>query len=77
MRSVIGAAGTTSVLRLRIGIGPLPPGEDATCYVLGPLTARERPLLESGLASAEEALDFILHGRVGAAMNKFNKKSMM
>jgi PTH1 family peptidyl-tRNA hydrolase len=77
LRSVIGAAGTTSFLRLRIGIGPLPEGEEATGYVLAPFTARERPLLEEGLARAEEALDFVLDGRVDEAMNTFNKKSMM
>ena len=77
LRSVIGATGTASFLRLRVGIGPLPEGEEATDYVLAPFTARERPLLEAGLASGEEALDFLLDGRIGAAMNKFNKKSMM
>jgi PTH1 family peptidyl-tRNA hydrolase len=77
LRSVIAATGTTAFLRLRVGIGPLPAGEDATGYVLAPFTAGERPLLESGLAGAEEALDFVLDGRVDAAMNKFNKKSMM
>jgi len=77
LRSVIGAIGTKSFLRLRVGIGPLPEGEEATGYVLAPFTVRERPLLEDGLARAEEALDFVLDGRVDEAMNKFNKKSMM
>lgn len=77
LRSIIGAIGTKSFIRLRVGIGPLPEGEEATDYVLAPFTARERPLLEDSLASAEEALDYVLDGRVDEAMNKFNKKSMM
>ena len=77
LRSVIGATGTSSFLRLRVGIGPLPEGEEATGYVLAPFTAQERPLLESGLASAEEALGLVLDGLVDEAMNTFNKKSMI
>jgi len=77
VRSIIAATGTTSFPRIRIGIGPLPPGEDAAGYVLAPFSRAERLALEKSFESAEAALALILEGSIETAMNRFNKKSMI
>jgi PTH1 family peptidyl-tRNA hydrolase len=74
MRSICETIRTQSFPRLRIGIGPLAEGEDATDFVLSPFRRDERPLFEESLALAEEALALVLDGRIDAAMNMFNQK---
>jgi peptidyl-tRNA hydrolase, PTH1 family len=76
LRSVVAEMGTPSIPRLRVGIGPLPVRRDAVEFVLSPFARRELPVLEEGLAKAEEALEMILDGRIDAAMNTFNQKGM-
>ncbi len=74
MRSICDSIGTQSFPRLRLGIGPLGEGEDATDFVLSPFRKDERPLLEECLAQAEEALALVLDGHIEVAMNMFNRK---
>jgi PTH1 family peptidyl-tRNA hydrolase len=49
MASIVQEIETTKFPRMRLGIGPLPPGEDAVDYVLSSFEKREGPLLEDGL----------------------------
>lgn len=74
MRSIVQEIETTEFLRIRIGIGPLPPGEDAVEYVLSCFDETESALLEKGLKRASEALEMILDGSVEAAMNTYNQR---
>jgi len=74
MISIVEALGTREFPRLRIGIGPLPAGEDAAEYVLAPFDRDERPLLERSLDEAEEALEMILAGGLDRAMARFNRR---
>ena len=74
MRSIVQEIETTQFPRMRIGIGPLPAGEDAVEYVLSCFDETEGVLLEEGLKSAREALEMILDGRVEAAMNMYNQR---
>lgn len=74
MRSICDTIGTQSFPRLRLGIGPLAEGEDATDFVLSPFNKDERPLFEQSLARAEEALGLVLDGHIEVAMNTFNQK---
>ena len=76
MGSIVQEIGTTEFPRLRIGLGPLPPGEDAVGYVLSSFEKTEGPLLEEGMKKAQEALGIILDGRVEEAMNTYNQKGM-
>jgi PTH1 family peptidyl-tRNA hydrolase len=63
---------TDEVPRLRIGIGPLPPGRDAAQFVLARFTPEERPVIDAALdRAAEAALVWVQQGIV-AAMNQFN-----
>jgi PTH1 family peptidyl-tRNA hydrolase len=74
MISVVSEIGTRDFPRIRVGIGPLPPGRDAADYVLSPFRRNERPLLDEALDAAEEALDLILAGEAERAMTRFNKR---
>ncbi len=74
MRSICETIRTQSFPRLRIGIGPLAEGEDATDFVLAPFRRDERSLFEESLARAEEALSLVLEGRIDTAMNMFNRR---
>lgn len=60
--------------RIRIGIGPLPPNDEATDYVLSGFENRDKPALRRGLGKAEDALMLILDGKIAEAMNHFNRK---
>jgi PTH1 family peptidyl-tRNA hydrolase len=75
MISIVEAIRTREFPRLRIGIGPLPEGEDAADYVLAPFGRGERRLLDRGLDDAAEALDMILAGDADRAMARFNRKT--
>ncbi len=74
MISIVEALGSREFPRLRVGIGPLPAGEDAADYVLAPFDRDERPLLERSLEEAEEALEMILAGGLDRAMARFNRR---
>jgi len=74
MGSVVREIETTEFPRMRVGIGPLPPGEDAVDYVLSAFEKREIPLLVEGLKKAREALELILTGSVEEAMNTYNQR---
>lgn len=60
--------------RIRIGIGPLLPGVEATDFVLGDFRKEEKPILEDCLITAENAVDLIMMSGVDEAMNRFNRK---
>lgn len=74
MASIVQEIKSTKFPRIRIGIGPLPPGFDATDYVLADFREEERTTLEDCLAKAEKALVLIMTKGVEAAMNTFNRK---
>ena len=74
MSSVIQEIGTTEFPRIRIGIGPLSPDEDATEYVLSPFNEEEDSLLDKGLRKAHQALEMVLSGGVERAMNTYNQR---
>jgi PTH1 family peptidyl-tRNA hydrolase len=75
MASIIRELGTSEVPRIRLGIGPLPEGEDPVKFVLSPLRERELRILRPALQRAEEALEMILGGEIETAMNRFNVRS--
>ena len=75
MRSVVEWVGTTEFPRIRVGIGPLPPGRDPADFVLSRFLPDETISLGRGLSSAREALDMILADGIDRAMNAFNKRT--
>jgi len=72
MQSIVQETSSTRFPRIRIGIGPLPPGRDAADFVLSPFTRSEKALLAEALDKAREALLLVLDGRIDQAMAAFN-----
>jgi PTH1 family peptidyl-tRNA hydrolase len=80
MRSIVEAIGSQDFPRIRIGIGRPKIGGEPTwepdvvvSYVLGPMTAEERRILDDAVATASEAILCLLSEGVEAAMNRFNR----
>jgi PTH1 family peptidyl-tRNA hydrolase len=76
MISVVHELNTVHFPRIRVGIGPLPAGVDATDFVLSPFSDEEKPLLDQGLKKAQNALNLILEEKIASAMNLFNKRAL-
>jgi PTH1 family peptidyl-tRNA hydrolase len=72
MQSIVRETGSTRFPRIRIGIGPLPPGRDAADFVLSPFSRSEKALLAEALDKAREAILLVLDGRIDRAMTAFN-----
>jgi PTH1 family peptidyl-tRNA hydrolase len=80
IRSIVEAIGSQDFPRIRIGIGrPKVAGEPTwepdvvVDYVLGPMTAEERRILDEAVATAGEAILCLLADGVEAAMNRYNR----
>ena len=74
MKSIEGTLRSQEYARLRIGIGPLPPGtEDTADFVLDPFTRDERELIGGLLDPMAEAVETWITDGIEAAMNRFNK----
>ncbi|MBI5243537.1 MAG: aminoacyl-tRNA hydrolase [Elusimicrobia bacterium] len=72
LESILAHLGTKDVPRLRLGIGPLPPGFDAADYVLGRFRLEEREPASEMIARAGDAVRAICAKGLAAAMNEFN-----
>lgn len=72
LSSMIECLGTKEFPRLRLGIGPLPPGLDPADYVLAEFLADEEEARKALVTRAADALEFLVDQGVEAAMNKFN-----
>jgi PTH1 family peptidyl-tRNA hydrolase len=58
--------------RLRIGIGPLPPGVSVIDFVLGRFDEAEREKVGLAIKAAAEAVMFLVENGIEAAMNRYN-----
>ena len=74
MASIVQEIDSSAFPRIRIGIGPLPSGVDATDFVLDRFREDEKPILEKCLLTAEKAVNMIMLSGVDEAMNRFNRK---
>jgi PTH1 family peptidyl-tRNA hydrolase len=75
MISVIQAAGTNEVLRVRMGIHPGHKLSSGADYVLTPFRRSQMDDLGEWLDTAADAVESILHDGVAAAMNRFHRKA--
>ena len=80
MRSIIDAIDSQDFPRIRIGIGrpevagePTWEPEHVVDYVLGPMTAEERHILDEAVAMAGEAILCLLAEGVETAMNQYTR----
>lgn len=72
MRSVVSLLGSQNFLRLRVGIGNVPPGRDISSYVLGRFTREEQTALPEITGRAADAIEVILREGFVTAMNRYN-----
>lgn len=75
LASIIYSLGSEAVPRLRIGIGPVPPGVSHSDFVLSRFGTAEQPLVEGSRATAREAVLLVASGGLDRAMNVFNRKA--
>lgn len=80
VRSIVEAIGSEDFPRIRIGIGrpevdgePTWEPEAVAAYVLAPMTAEERRVLDEAAATAGEAILCLLTEGVEEAMNRYNR----
>jgi PTH1 family peptidyl-tRNA hydrolase len=72
LRSIGQHLGTTDFARLRIGVGRLDVGRDATGFVLAPFRTSEREAAEEAVQRAADAVECALRDGLEAAMGRYN-----
>ena len=72
LKSIISALGTNEFIRLRIGIQPDHPVDDAKSFVLDEFRRGQRPEVEKVLERGAEALRCVLREGIAKAMSLYN-----
>jgi len=72
LRSIGQHLGQTDFARLRIGVGRLEVGRDATSFVLSPFRASERDAAAEAVGRAAEAVECALRDGLETAMGRYN-----
>ena len=75
LQSVVDAVGTEDIPRLRIGIGPLPEGDDPAEFVLRKFTSAQEAQLRTILPKAKDAVEMSISQGIEVAMNQFNGRT--
>lgn len=73
LESVIASLGTEAFPRLRLGIGPPPPGTDWVDFVLSDFAPEERDAADGMIESAAEAIEAALRAGLEGAMTRYNR----
>jgi PTH1 family peptidyl-tRNA hydrolase len=74
LKSIEGTLRRQDYARLRIGIGPVPPGmDDLADFVLGAFTREERDLINDLLDPMADAVDGWIADGIEKAMSRFNR----
>lgn len=72
MKSVVSHLGTQEFARLRLGVGPVPPGADPAHFVLKPFAKSQRDSVKEMIERAANAVDCAVSEGIEIAMNRFN-----
>ena len=72
LEDIIRRLGTDEFPRLRIGIGPAPPGRDVAGYVLSKFTSEEQPEMQAALTRASQAAAAWVRLGMEHCMNQYN-----
>jgi len=75
LASIIGALGTTSFPRLRLGVGAPPEGVDAADYVLDAMSEDEMAGAAKMIREAVRCVETWLDQGIDVAMNRFNRRA--
>jgi peptidyl-tRNA hydrolase, PTH1 family len=74
LKSIEGVLQRQDYARLRIGVGPAPPGlDDLADFVLDEFSAEERDVITDLLDPMSEAIETWLQDGIEVAMNRFNR----
>lgn len=74
LKNIIAHCHTEEFMRVRIGVGKLPPNGDMIAHVLGRFAPEDRCLVELSYERATQAIDCILSEDVDKAMSRYNGK---
>ena len=74
LKNIIANLGHENFIRIKMGVGEKPSGDDLADYVLGHFSARERKAMDEAAARAADAIRAIITRGADAAMNEFNGK---
>lgn len=75
LKSIEAAVGSRDYARLRIGVGPVPPGLDELSeWVLGQASREERQVIGELLEVMAEAVECWLAQGIDVAMNRYNRR---
>ena len=74
LKNIIAHCHTEEFMRVRIGVGKLPPNGDMIAHVLGRFAPVDRRLVELSYERAAQAIDCILSEDVDKAMSRYNGK---
>lgn len=72
LADILKRLGSEQIPRLRIGVGPLPPGWNAADFVLGKFTAAEQSEIEIQIERAADAVEHWIANDLATMMAKFN-----
>ena len=72
LKSIIAQLGHQTFIRMRIGVGSAPPGEDVVGHVLGGFTGADGKTMRECIERAVSAVECIIAEGVDSAMNKYN-----
>ncbi len=72
LRSIKAHCKTDAFLRVRIGIGKPPSKEQGSNHVLNPFSKSDRPIVDSAIETAADAVEAILVDGIDAAMLRFH-----
>jgi PTH1 family peptidyl-tRNA hydrolase len=74
IKSILGALGTETWVRVRVGIAPEHKPSNAAKYVLAPFRKADLPVIDEAIERAAEAVRSIITDGVATAMNRFNRR---
>lgn len=74
IKSIILHLGAEEFMRIRIGVGDKPAGQDLADYVLSRFDELDRKLADDGIACAAEAAECVITKGIQEAMNEYNGK---
>ena len=75
LKSVEAALGTRHYARLRIGVGPVPPGGSQHDFVLERMPKQDRHLVDERIPEMCEAVECWMEEGIERAMARFNRKA--